>query len=260
MDAVLVIDATGAVGRSRGRDFLDGLQSIVQELRPGDRLAVVAVGGKSVQLSVPLTDDEERVRKAITSALRERATMRHGSRPLLYAGIQQATVALGKADRSPRRRVVLVLTHNRAKYDKAKVNGAIDTLLESNATVVGMIIPLLSRQMGVQRKVGLINPLPRPEIISEQGPPPTDEILPETGVLDAIAEQTGGEVSRFKVGVEPEWTEIMERVRLRYLTGFHASPTSRVGEVRSIRVRLSPNAQRRCAECQVRARSRYTVR
>lgn len=256
LDAVLVMDITGEIGRNPRRDYTEGLEAIVGELRTGDRLAVISADNREVYIRSGLTDDEEQAKVAIRASLRDRSKLRRGG-ALLYESLKQAAAVFEGKPTQARRRVVLVLTQNRTKPNRRKLDRSVSDLLEADATVMGLVVPAFRVRSGINTSVGVIF---RPPKVHKQSDPAAPNTLPEEHGLDPVADQTGGEILRFGVDVAFDWKDIMDRARSRYLAAFYAPPGARTGEVRQVSVRLTDEAARRCGDCLIRARARYTVK
>jgi VWFA-related protein len=256
LDAVLLMDTTGQIGRNPWGDYSEGLQAIVKQLRSGDRLAVISVGANKVFVRTGLTSDEGLITEAILQTLRDRAKLRRG-RSLLYESLGEAAGLFGAKTPQVRRRVVIALTHNRAKPNQKKISRTTTALLEADATVLGLVVPGLEVRRGF-RSQGVVL-FPRPRTVYDESVPAGPEVLPEEHSLEPVAEDTGGELLRYGLNMVFAWSDVIDRLRSRYMAAFYAPASAKSGETRRITVRLT-EAARKCGDCIVRARARYTVK
>lgn len=272
LDLILVTELTGEIGRNPGADFFKGLASIVDALHHGDRIGVVSFDDKTSEIRTPLTDDGERAETVLLNVLAERGKLKKGQGNALVDALADAAKLFGPRTAQPRRRAVLVLTHNRAKVDTTRRERVITDLLEANATVMGLVVPAIAIKRDRTPRFGTVfgpqtRPTP-PVIISEKGSPfppggPRGSGPPnlhdDEHAVDAVVEATGGEMRHPPYATSVSWSETMERLRLRYMTGFYVPDNIKAGEIRHIQVRLTGKAAMSCTDCIVRGRSRYRV-
>lgn len=250
LDTVLVLDVSGGVGRGLGLETYESVGEIVRELRPGDLLAVCSFS-KEASVKTMLTDDEDAATKAIGAALRDRIdSSRHAN---IYNALLQASGAFGRQSAVRRRRAILLVTHNRERPDRRKIQAATTAVLESDATLQALVVPQVRYSSKPLISVGL----PGIGSIGNDAPPKRIE-LPDLHSVDQIVVDTGGDLIRYDQ--RHDWRGAMARLRARYLLGIIGKPGNGDRRFRRVQVVLSADANARYPDAVIRSRTGYYTR
>jgi VWFA-related protein len=233
LDVILLFDTSTSM-RPVVRRVAEAGHAAFTELRPGDRVAVMAFDCKT-DLIADFTGDFGAAEKSIGNRVLRRAFRR-------CSPIQQA---LGEAARhflkqsnGKRRRAVVIITDDQGTERRS---GAVRDLWEADAVVLGVIV----RKGGIAANIHI-------------GPPSS---YGYRGMRD-IAGETGGDALNVNDAAEG-LHEMISRLRLRYSL-YYALPRGkpgdeRPGEERKIRVQLTSDAARGYPGAAVRARTGYVV-
>ncbi len=284
LDLVLLVDTSG---RGPGRQISEGsqlqptlqelggsepiskltipgartlLQSIVRELRYGDRLAVVSFAGVA-SVKTPLTENGDAAASGIQSALHDWGAPRWAPRApkaKIYDALIEASALFAKPHRELRRRAICILTYNREAPSPSNVDAAITALLEADTTLEGLVTPQASYSLGYSASARIL--IPRPRVIYNKRKSPQEHILPELHSIEPVAEATGGEVLRYNSEAQERLQSAIARLRSRYLLGFYtARPDGKKREFRQIKVELSQKARAASPDAIVRAPRGYYI-
>jgi VWFA-related protein len=187
LDLVLLVDVSGSMNHAV-EDFAEVGQSALNQLRQGDRVAVMSFTTHG-QLVAPFTDILAAVK--LTVYRLSKADFRGNTH--IYDGIFDAAGLFNQLDdKARRRRVVLIFTDNGNQRGKHGLPSVVESLWEADATLNGLI---------TQRS------LPR-GAVALPVPPLARGIAP-------VVARTGGEILR--VGdVESSFPEMLRRIRNRY--------------------------------------------
>ena len=233
LDLILLFDVSGSM-RSSIRTIAAAAEQASRELRPGDFVSVMTFTTHTRIVS-NFTDDREAVRGTL-------ARLGHAhpwGGTCIQESVGQAAMHFLRYDhRKQYRRAILVVTDNigRPAHSETEV---IESLWEADSLLSGLIV-----HHGL-----LLNPSPSVLLIQAL------HLLPTTGGVTRIAEQTGGEVLPAE-DLAHSFPEMIHRIRTRYSV-YYRLPEDAPAKLRSVRVLLSEDAQQRFPGARVLARQAY---
>ena len=228
---VLLLDVSGSMGRLL-REMAAAGREALSTLKSDDQVAV-GVFARRFKLLTEFTEEKDLAVRALQEAPLER-DMGAGTsiNDALLAVVEYLRGHTGWAGR----RALVLLTDNGGMHYQTPDEKVLEALAGVDA-VVNAIVPAGVKPPGEQKPSADRNP----------------DFTPAN--VFRLAEETGGEVLRTdKAG--PRFSELVERVRLRYTLGLKAAPAP-VGTFRRLDVQLSADAQRRYPKALVRARAGY---
>ena len=208
----------------------------MQELRPGDRVAIMAFNARSWTVA-PFTEDLAEVQRTIQERV---LTLPFHGRTYIQSAVFHAADNLLAERRTGRRRAILVITDNYGQRTK-KESTVVRELWEADALLSGLIV----RSKGEQTAHSIMtatNPL----------------LLAIQVGIEGIAEKTGGDFIRASDPAQV-FRESMHRIRSRYTIYYSMPADAKPRSVRKVRIELAPEAAKRSANAKVRARTGYTV-
>ena len=232
LDLILLFDISGSMHPLISKVAVAAQQGL-EELRPGDRVAVMVFTTHSRELA-PFTDDLKAVRKTIEiDLMKER--FRGGT--LIQRAVDDAALRFSREPKTERRRAVLILTDNIGVHTKSE-STVVRDFWEADAMLSGLI---LSHNAAARLAFAAINPL--------------GTVL--SAGMKGIAEKTGGDTI---TNGDPatNFQESMRRIRTRYSL-YYAQPEGKSGTMRSIRIELAGDAAKQHPKAKVRARTGYRV-
>lgn len=263
----------------RGGAYRQGINTLqrmghesIEAVESQDRAAAV---GRTSEFSIdvpmsPQKEFKEGVRRAFKSKPRviPYFSSRNGTR--LYDTLAAAIAAFLKPRDRNRRRVILALSDGLEDRSKISRQALITDLLEADITLnAGIFVP--DCYLEVPNVIWIPNtPAPPsapgtpPTLPSPSAPPwprggphglrcrPPLDCPGDSRQIDGLVEATGGEF----VCMDVFNTDFLRRIRVRYLLGFYADPSSQ-REYHRLEVRLTPEAQRRFPTALIRARQGY---
>ncbi len=242
LDLVFLLYGKSGVGPVKDINaFRESLTSAVDALRPGDRTAILRTDSAS-RIDLPLTDDLVKARRAIVMGGDCHCKTGHDH---LYDAVMAAATVFPRRKDSGRRRAIFAITDDVERGSKITLNTLITEVLEADTTVNEAVVVLGF----TGRRIGLGGVWRIPGVQREIGGSRSGESL------RAVVEATGGEVvsgDKFRENS----SEIIGRMRMRYLLGFYPAPTP-VREFHTINVRLTTEAKLRFPSALIRARRGY---
>jgi VWFA-related protein len=232
LDLILLFDISGSM-RPNVQAVGAAARQGLAELRPGDRVSVMVFNTRS-RVVAPFSEDLDAIERTIREDV---MALNFGGGTLIQKAVDDAARRFFDEPRTQRRRAVLIITDNyglRTRRDESVVRD----FWEADALLSGLIIhnPAAAALHTVQTVLG-------PEML-----------LMQAG-MKGIAEKTGGDAIRSD-DPGPAFVDMMHRIRSRYSL-YYAAPAGNPGQLRTIRVELTPDAQKRFPKARVRARHGY---
>jgi len=230
LDLLLLLDVSGSMHLSLS-ELAAAAQAALAPLGSRDRTAVMLFA-RSSALSQRLTSDLAAVERKIQSA-RNAQDLGSGT------SINAAILAAGdyfREDTSGARRAILIMTDNLSLNYRIPDEQVIRDLYAADATLNAILI-------GKQRRP----PPPKPGAYVNPDFTPSD--------VFKLADETGGEAMESRLAGE-SFALMVERIRSRYRLQYEAPPAD-AGQLRHIRVQLTPDARRRHPQASIRARTGY---
>lgn len=250
LDAVLVIDTSAGVSRDNLNDISTPLHEIIAQFHPGDRLGVVSFSEDSA-VRTRLTDDPDVAERAVLGSLGDRIRAKRTAR--IYKALAVGAGLFEGRRKEERRRVLIVLTHNRERSSLRGNHATTDAVLEADATLVAFVVPQLRSRGGAYTSGGVAGgPIWR----RERDTKPV--ALADLHTVDPLAEVSGGELVRLS-GSNSDVHRTFQRLRSRYTLGFYSPALAKRPAFRRIQVDLSDNAKLRYPPLALRYRSGYSV-
>jgi VWFA-related protein len=234
LDLILLFDISGSM-RPKVQEVAAAAREGVQELQPGDRVAVMVFNTHS-RLLTRFTDDLEAVRRTIEEDV---LGVPFGGGTFIQNAVSDAARRLMRQPRTSRRRAVLIITDDYGQRTR-KESTVVRELWEADALLTGLIVR--SKSFQTVHTIGMIM---HPYLFGLQ-----------VGVK-GIAEKTGGDfIEAGETGAA--FQESMRRIRTRYSL-YYAMPEAKPGTRRALHVELSGDAAKRYPKARVRARTGYVT-
>lgn len=236
LDLILLFDVSGSM-RPKVQEVADAAAEGMQELRTGDRIAIMAFNSRSWTVA-PFTEDLAQVQRSIQERI---LTLPFRGATFIQSAIFHGAQDLLSERRTGRRRAILVITDNFGQRTK-KESTVVRELWEADALLSGLIV---TSKAAVTRTFAGAVMNPALFLATQVG-------------IEGIAAKTGGDFIR---AADPAsmFRESMHRIRSRY-TIYYAMPAdAKPHSIRKVRIGLTPEAARRSANARVRARTGYTV-
>jgi hypothetical protein len=260
LDMVLALDWSGVQPRISYTGWPARVRELLRSRRDQDRVGILSFGSRE-EIHTPLSHDRETIEEGIRQAFRSRVKARPSS-PRILDALKSGLQLFTPSGPELRRRVIVLMTHNRERADGDARAHVSDLFLRKSVTLQVLVIPYYATPPVHH---GPFPGRPRPNappdvIISERGkplPPNTLRPAPDFGAADSIAEATGGEVFRVAAGAEPDWPWVFERISRRYLVSFSVPDSALGSGRRRIQIALSPEAQKRHPGATVRHPGHY---
>ena len=232
LDLILLFDISGSM-RPKVQAVGAAARQGLEELRPGDRVSVMVFNTRS-RVVAPFSED----RDAIEHTVREDVmALNFDGFTLIQKATDDAARRFFDQPRTQRRRAVLIITDNMGLRTRRE-ESVVRDFWEADALLSGLIIR--DRAFQKVHTIGIV-------------------MAPQTLLLEAgmkgIAQKTGGDaISADDPG--PAFVDMMHRIRSRYSL-YYPAPAGKLGQIRTIRVELTADAQQRFPKARVRARHGY---
>jgi VWFA-related protein len=231
LNLVLLLDVSDSMQKYIEQIAQNARQALAH-LRPADRVAIMVFARKTA-VHQGFSDNLAETARQIGSAVKDWDV---GNTTLINSAVVDAARYMDKHAGPEGRRAILILT---------------DNLSTSYQLTDGQVIRELDRADTVFNAIVTGRAI-RPN-------PPTPSMYPNPDFTPAnvfhLAEETGGEW--VKAGQADEtFAEMIERIRTRYMLAYR-EPASPPGIFHHINVSLTPDAQRRYPQAQLRTRSGY---
>ena len=234
LDLILLFDISDSM-RPVVQAVSQAAREGLQELRPGDRVAVM-VFNTSTQVLSPFTEDLAAVERTVMDLA---TTVNFTGGTYIQTAAEDAAKFFLREKPGKRRRAVLMVTDNVGLRTRQEIE-VVRNYWEADALLSGLIVR--DGQMAALRTITTI-----------LGP---QRLLIEAG-MKGIAEKTGGDT----LNADDPGTgfrDAMRRIRSRYSL-YYATPPATAGETRSIRVQLNGETAKHYPKARVRARSGYVA-
>jgi len=229
LDVVLLFDISGSM-RSKATKVASAAGKALQELRPGDRVAVMTFN-TSTRLIAPFSEDLASIECDVQNIARSH--FRGGT--YIHQAADDAAGYFLQGARTQRRRAVLIITDNLGVRTRPEMS-VVRHLWEADALLSGLVV----RHSGYQ--VGRIISAPFAPFV-------------KVGGMEHIAEKTGGDTIADD-DLDSAFPKMMHRIRTRYSL-YYPMPECESDSVRSIRVELKNETRNRFPEAHVYARRGY---
>jgi VWFA-related protein len=234
LDLILLFDVSGSM-RPKVEEVAAAAREGVQELRPGDRVAVM-VFNTHARMLLRFTDDLDAVQRSIREDV---MGLRFGGGTFIQSAVSESARQFMGQARTERRRAVLIITDDFGQRTR-KESTVVRELWEADALLTGLIVR--SKSVETARTISTIM---NPYLIGLQA-----------GVK-GMAEKTGGDfIHAGDAGLA--FQEAMRRIRNRYSI-YYAMPNAKPGSRRIVHVELSDDAAKRFPKARVRARTGYVI-
>lgn len=231
LNLLLLLDISGSMQKhieliaKTARDALG-------HLRPGDRVAIM-VFARRTAVHQDFSDNLAETARQIGSAVKSWDV---GSTTLINSAVVDAARYMDKHAGLGGRRAILILT---------------DNLSMSYQLTDGQVIRELNKADTVFNAIVTGHAI-RPD-------PPKPSMYPNPDYTPSnvfhLADDTGGEAVKAEQAAAT-FNEMIERIRLRYMLGYH-EPATQPGTFRHITVALSADAKKRYPAAELRARGGY---
>ncbi len=232
LDLILLFDISGSM-RPNVQAVGEAARQGFAELRPGDRVSVMVFNTHS-RVVAPFSEDRDAMERTVREDV---VGLKFGGGTFIQSAVADAARRFFNEPRTQRRRAVLVITDNiglRTRREESVVRD----FWEADALLSGLIIRSAAFQTA--HTIGTV-------------------MAPQTLLMQAgmkgIAEKTGGDAIRSD-DPGPAFVDMMHRIRTRYSL-YYAAPAGKPGQLRTIRVELTADAQKRFPKARVRARHGY---
>lgn len=235
LDLVLLFDISASM-RPKVQAVAAAAHEGVQELRPGDRVAIMAFNTRS-RVVAPFTMDLVAVQRSIQEDV---LSLHFGGGTYIQNAVSDAAKRLMGEPRGGRRRAILIITDNFGRRTR-RASSVLRELWEADALLTGLIV----RSTAVQT-VHTIFSVTHPYMYAL-----------EAGIK-GIAEKTGGDfIQSGDPGIG--FHESMRRIRSRYTIYYAVPAGAKPGSQRTVHTELSVEAAKRYPQARVRARTGYTA-
>ena len=229
---VLLLDVSGSMNQ-RLDEMAAAARQALGALGPDDRVSVIFFG-RLTHVALEFTASREEAAPIIGQG---RNNKQVGSGTNINPSVMDAAHYIRQqAANHPGRRAIVILTDNGGLNYQANDEQTLEALFDADAVLNAIVTP------------GAKPPSARPAGANPDFTPSD---------VFKLARETGGEVVK-AVSAGEAFREMMQRIRLRYSLHYRAPEGQSVGP-RSIRVELTPEARRRFAKAEVRARSGYRL-
>lgn len=249
ISALILLDVSGSVWPFIN-DLREAAREALQLLKPEDEVALMVFAG-SVKLAVNFTKDKHKV--AASLGLFGGDKLEGGTNH--NTALLQAAAFMKNATSATHRRVIIAVTDDVSTEKKPPPYSAARTLhevLESGVVVCGIFFDSIYRTSKSNRREKDLNPLSAQSSLIEGS----------SGLVLSYVERTDGisaEVDKKNpaASLREGFTRLIERLRTRYSIGYTSTNEKRDGKFRRIRLKLSPQAEKREAGTSVSTRRGY---
>ncbi len=235
LDLILLFDVSGSM-RPKVQAVASAAREGVQELRRGDRVAIMAFNSRS-RIVAPFTEDLAAVQRSIQEDV---LALRFGGGTFIQSAVSDAAKVIRAEPATGRRRAILVITDNFGQRTRSETS-VVRELWEADALLTGLIVRSAAAQT-----VHTIFTVTHPYMYGMQA-----------GVR-GIAEKTGGDFIQADAP-SSAFQESMRRIRSRYSIYYGLPAAAKPGSSRTVRVGLTAQAAKRFPDAKVRARTGYTA-
>lgn len=230
LSILLLLDVSGSVW-PRMKRLREGALEALQNLRPEDEVAVMIFAAKP-KLTLYFTKDKKLAARAIEVASAEAV----GNETNNNEAVFQAAAYIKNATNPDNRRVIIAVsddisTHKVLSLSKSKT---IHELLESGSVVCGLFFD------SIYKKKAEPTTDPYSSVLQ------TALIAGETNIIKSYVDRTGGvAIEADQQSIKDGFIHLIERLRTRYSLGYVSSNEKRDGKFRRIKLRISPDIDKR---------------
>jgi VWFA-related protein len=242
LSVVLLFDLTFSV-QPVLKPLAAGAREALLHLKPEDEVAVM-VYAASAQLVEDFTTDREKVVTAIQKA----SEMESGEAAFFNEAIFAASRQLGQAKNPRSRKTIIWFTDNVPNIPSSKQHSEKDASREVLETGT-VVFTLLERSAASDFFMVSFSKNPVFAPFRMHDPP---------GDVHKYAERTGGEVMKSsKDEVSAKLARMIDEIRTRYTLAYYPSVPQGKGKFCQIKVRMTPEAEKRAGRLAVRAKTGY---
>jgi VWFA-related protein len=245
LSVLILLDVSGSVLPSI-KQLREGALESLQNLKPEDEIAVMIFAAKP-KLLLPFTKDKQ----AAANTIRTASNQGVGSETDPNEAIYQSAAYLKNATNSQNRRVIIAIsddvsTHKVLPLSKSK---ATQEVLESAGVVCGLFFDSIYKKKAETR-------------VEEYGSVlQTVLITGETDVIKSYVDRTGGiAIQADQENIKKGFHSLIERLRTRYSVGYISSNSAQDGKFRKIKLKISPEVERREKGIGIITRKGYSTR
>jgi Ca-activated chloride channel homolog len=235
LSIVLLLDISGSVMPAIDQVRDSGLRAL-NELKPGDEVALMAFGAWASVLQ-DFTRDRRLIAAQVAAIESMGPWIREGTH--IDEAVYEAAKYLLKASNPDRRRIIVIVTDNLSNQPPNLGHSeteAMQQLHASGAAVCGLVVGDFNAAVNEYKRKGL---------------------LLDDSIGGYLAE-TGGILSQIdKDDVTAKLASLIERLRSRYSLGYTPLNAKRDGKFRNIKLKVSPEVERRAGEVTIVARKGY---
>lgn len=233
---ILLLDVSGSMHK-RLDEMAAVARKALRTLGPEDRVSVMFFG-RLTHLAQGFTSNPDEAAAVIGEGRRNKQV---GAGTNINPSVIEAAHYLKAQSGSQgrRRAAIVILTDNEGLNYQATDEQTLTALYESDAVLNAIVTP--NAKPPAQMKAGLYT---NPDFT------PSD--------VFKLARETGGEVLKAERAGDT-FQEMMQRIRLRYSLHYRPPEGSKPGSSRRISVELTPEARKRLAKAEVRARAGYRL-
>lgn len=223
LSIVLLLDVSGSVQPMIDQVCDEGLRAL-RQLKPDDEVALMVFG-----LWASVLQDFTKDRALITKRTGDIRSMGPwiGERTYIDEAVFQAATHLSRASNPDSRRIIIIVTDNLSNQPKAVAHSqweAMEMLFEGGAVVSGLVVGDFAAEFNRYKSKGRFI---------------------EDSIANYVAE-TGGVVLQVdKDDVVSKLASLIDRIRTRYSFGYTPSNEKRDGRFRKLRLKISPEVERR---------------
>jgi VWFA-related protein len=239
---LLLVDRAGCVNAFNEQIRAATIEA-TSRLKPEDEVAIMTFSNK-VRLQQPFTRDRGLVAEKIQAV----ESQHHSEQHYFNSGIYEAAEYMKKAANPAGRRIIIVLTSLEASIDfsKRSEKEALDAVLESGASVSGVLVKTLGGRIeqalrgkptSLLRHLGL-----------------------RSGSLKKFVQETGGElVGEAPATMSRSLNRMVDNVSASYAVAYTPTNSARDGKRRRIRVEVSDVVEKREGKVVMLSRRSYIM-
>ncbi len=235
LSIVLLLDVSGSVMPAIDQVRDSGLRAL-NELKPGDEVALMAFGAWATVLQ-DFTQTRQLIAAQVAAIESMGPWIREGS--YIDEAVYEAAKYLAKASNPDSRRIIVIVTDNLSNQPATlghSESEAMQQLHASGAAVCGLVVGDFNAAVNEYKRQGF---------------------LLKDSIGGYLAE-TGGILSQVdKDDVTAKLARLIERLRSRYSLGYTPLNLKRDGRFRNIKLKVSPEVERREGEVTIVARKGY---
>lgn len=238
LSIVLLLDVSGSVQPIIDQVCDEGLRAL-RQLKPDDEVALMVFG-----LWTTVLQDFTKDRDLITKRAREIRLMGQwiGERTYTHEAIFQAAAHLSRASNPDSRRITIIVTDNLSNQPNAVAHSqaeAMEMLFEAGAVVSGLVVGDFTAEFNRYKSQGR---------------------LIEDSIGNYVAETGGVVLEVDKDDVVSKLANLIDRIRTRYSFGYTPLNEKRDGRFRKLKLKISPEVERREGGIAILTRKGYYAR